>query len=340
MTDRSVISVRETLPALGDFERLPDLPFELMSLLHQVPVGRVTTYGGLARALGDIKAVRWVGEYLRHHDHDADCPCHRVVRIDGAVGLFVTGDPADKIKLLRSEGVRMVDDRVRPDEGFCEDFDCAGPLLRLRRLQEEEAACVRVTPLTTPPETIAGVDVSYVTKTRAVAAYVLLDAANLRTLWTTTLSAPATFPYIPGYLTYRELPILLSLFEEVRRQGRVADVTFVDGNGVLHPRRAGIATMFGLATQVSTIGIGKKLLCGRVDVDGMTADECRPVRLEVEVLGMAMQGASRFRPIYASPGNLIDMADVIDMTRVAWPEGRQPVPIALADRLSRKLARR
>ena len=88
---------------------IPDLPLQLRELLEQVPAGRVTTYGDLAEALGDVAAARWVGSYLLDHPHDGDCPCHRVVRRTGELGLFITGDEADKQRRLTADGVPVSD---------------------------------------------------------------------------------------------------------------------------------------------------------------------------------------------------------------------------------------
>src|SRR5690606_5346439 len=93
-------------------QRLPDLPRELMRLLEQIPVGMVTTYGDAARGLGDVRAARWVGEYLLAHPHHEGCPCHRVVRTDGSVGLYCTRSSEAKIGKLRDEGVCVSRGRV------------------------------------------------------------------------------------------------------------------------------------------------------------------------------------------------------------------------------------
>ena len=77
------------------------------------------------------------------------------------------------------------------------------------------------------------------------------------------------FPYISGYLSFRELPALLVLMESLPSHFPAAEIVFVDGNGVLHHRGAGIATHFGVLADLRTIGVGKKLLCGQVDLDGL-----------------------------------------------------------------------
>ena len=285
-----------TLPSV----EIPDLPAELHRLLDQVPAGAVTTYGDLARALGDVAAARWVGAYLAHHSHSEDCPCHRVVRQTGEIGLYVAGDPHAKAGLLGQEGIVVADGRVPLRELRFSEFGSSAPLLALRERQERLPGELRLTPLKASVRTIAGVDVSYASPASGVAAYVKLDAATGEMLWSTTVRAAVTFPYIPGYLTFRELPLHRALFEQVRGENQEADVTLVDGNGILHPRRAGSASACGVAVAARTIGIGKKLLCGSVSLDGLVPGEARPVRHQGEQIGVAMRSGTRNRPFFAS----------------------------------------
>ncbi len=280
-----------------------------------------------------------MGEYLLAHPHDETCPCHRVVRADGHLGLFISGNPDDKARRLRAEGIRLRDDRVSLDESGFDAFECGAPLQSLRDLQTELAPCVQLNSLAARPRTLAGVDVSYNTPSTATAAYVLVSVPDLRCLWSTTVTLPVRFPYIPGYLSFRELPMQLALFAQVEALGHQADVTMVDGNGRLHPRRAGSATLYGLATQSCSIGVGKSLLCGRVDLEGQLAGETRPVQNGEEVLGIALKGARRGKPIFVSPGNRIDLATAVELTWSAMDGHRLPVPIRLADRLSRETSR-
>src|SRR4051794_3523223 len=107
--------------------QLPDLPLELERLLAQIPVGRVTTYGDLADALGTRSASRWVGEYLLHHAHDDSCMCHRVVLATGDLGRFIEGTPLKQRK-LRDENVRTRSGSVDVEQlRFCE-FETTRPL--------------------------------------------------------------------------------------------------------------------------------------------------------------------------------------------------------------------
>ena len=100
---------------------------------------------------------------------------------------------------------------------------------------------------------------------------------------------------------------MLRLWRDLTASRPIADVVLIDGNGILHPRRAGIAACFGLLADVPTIGIGKSLLCGRVDVEGLRAGETRPVVDRDELIGLAVKSTDRSRPIFVSPGNHCDI---------------------------------
>ncbi|MEZ6050419.1 MAG: endonuclease V [Planctomycetaceae bacterium] len=316
---------------------VPDLHQELSQLLRLIPPGRVSTYGKLARALGDAGAARWVGEALVDHPHDETCCCHRVVRVDGDVGLYISRDSQEKIDRLKREGVIVENGRVRLAEGFFDDFDSPAPLAALRQLQENLHPSVE--PLKHVPTTVAGVDVSYVSPHEAVAGYVLLDLATLEQLWSTTVVCPVRFPYITGYLSFRELPMYAALFEKVREADRIADVLFVDGNGILHPRRAGSASCVGIISGVPTIGVGKKLLLGQVDLHDIPPAAPREIVHKGEVLGYAMTAGKSNRPFFVSPGHLTSLDDSKQLTQQVLGKTRLPLPIMLADRLSRDIAK-
>ncbi|MFG0335982.1 MAG: endonuclease V [Maioricimonas sp. JB049] len=307
-------------------------------LLAQIPRGAVTTYGDLARALGDVKAARWIGERLLDHDHGPTCPCHRVVRKDGSPGLYITGNVNEQLGLLRAEGVDVVDGKVTisfPSDRFTTDR----PLQPLQKLQHQAPRELKLTPIADEPRTLGGLDVAYVDRQTAVAAYVRLDADTLETTWEATLTLPVRFPYVSGYLSFRELPALLALADHARAENRWADLVFVDGNGVLHPRRAGIASCFGLLSTTPTIGIGKTLLCGSVDVTDMAAGEPRLVMHDEEPIGAALKSRQTSRPFFASPGNLVTLDDAIRWSRHCLTNHRLPEPIQRADRLSKQAVR-
>ena len=318
----------------------PDLEQKLRDLLCQIPRGRVTTYGALALALGDRIATRWVGHFMLHHDHGSRCPCHRVVRADGSLGLYVEGRVEAKATRLVAEGIGLEEESLDLSRWGFDRFRTDRPLERLRRVQE---ALLEKLSLAAPerlPELVGGVDVSYRNGTggsEAVAAYALVSLNGCELVWSKTIRRPVRFPYISSFLAFRELPILLDLLDLVCRAGRLAEVVLVDGSGILHPRRAGIATHLAVAAKVATVGVTKKLLCGRV---APGSAEPRDVRHEGRTIGLAFHSTPAGRKrIFVSPGNGVSVAYCRRLVPQLLRGHKLPEPLYWADRLSRKDAR-
>lgn len=314
----------------------PDLDAALHALLAQVPKGRVTTYGRLAEALGDRVAARWVGQTLLHHQHDARCACHRAVRAGGELG----GDAAAQAERLRAEGVAVVEGKVDWERyGFAE-FTGDRPLERLRAVQEEAARQVVLRPRSDMPTLVGGVDAAY-RGDEAVAAYCLVNASNGEVVYSNAIRRKARFPYITSYLSFRELPLHLELWQEAVAAGKACEVLLVDGSGMLHPRQVGIASHLGVALGVATVGVTKKLLTGKVAIEGMAAGESRPVLRDDRAVGVALRPtAGSRRPIFISPGHLVDLPFSEALVRRLLFGRRLPAPIYWADRLAGEAARR
>jgi Endonuclease V (EC 3.1.21.-) len=134
-----------------------------------------------------------------------------------------------------------------------------------------------------------------------------------------TVKGKVGFPYIPGYLFMREAPIIMKALEGVR-----FDLLLVDGHGLAHPRRSGIATVMGVLLKVPTIGIAKSRLAGEVVKEGNR----EYLSLQGERVGVKV---GRY---YYSPGNLVDLDDVLELSGKGYPE-----VLREADRLSKKLAK-
>ncbi len=324
--------MRSTLPTI------PNMVLELGRLIEQVPQGRVTTAGALAAALGNPVAARWIGHYLLHHDHDDGCFCHRVLRAGGVLGAYPQGDD-EKVRRLRADGVITVAGSVDLERYGFNDFTSDRPLEKLARFQNRVAAKVSLRPRRKLPKLLGGVDVSYCSPNEGVAAYALVEVATGELLWSTTIRRAVRFPYISSYLTFRELPLLLDLIGEVRDQDRMAPVILVDGTGILHPRRSGIACHLGVITGAPTIGVTKKLLCGKVDIAGLRSLESRPVVLDDQPIGVAIRPTEgSCRPLFVSPGNGLDLGSAERIVRAVLSGRRLPSPLYWADRLSRQKA--
>ncbi len=327
--------------ALDNALPVPDLCAELEHLLEQVPRGRVTTYGALGRALGNVGAARWIATYLLDPHVPSRLPCHRVVLRNGDVGEYFTGDSHEKARRLESEGVAVDNGRVDLAEFEFQRLTSSRPLQQLEAIQHELLSRIILKAPRAVPRFVGGLDVSYASISQAgpveaAAAYVLVDAESGKLEWSLIIRRHVRFPYIPGFLTFRELPLYLELLGEARRLDRMAEVVFVDGNGILHQRRAGIASHTGVAADVPTIGVGKSLLCGQVDLAGMQGNEARPVVYEGRTVAMALKPGPRGRPIYISPGHLMDVDSSVSLARRLLRNHRVPEPIYHAHTLSRR----
>ena len=281
-----------------------------------------------------------MGHFLLHHDHRPGCACHRVVRADGQLGQYVDGPQRAKARRLKDEGVRVRLGRVDLDRRRFDRFACGRPLQRLRLVQERLVAKVSLRPRRRIPKLVGGLDVSYPESGEGVAAYALVETDSGRLVWSTTVRRPVVFPYISTYLAFRELPLLLDAIDEARAAGRLSPVVLVDGSGVLHHRHAGIATHLGVVASLPTVGVTKKLLCGRVDLERMQPLQSRPVVHEDRLLGVALRATTGSRrPIFVSPGHRLDVAFAERLVRRLLAGHRLPEPLYWADRLSRAASR-
>ena len=141
------------------FDDLPDLPRIVRELVQSIPPGRVTTYGDIAEWLGMLSAARWVATFLKNHDHDEDCVCHRVVRRTGELGGFILQEPDAKQRLLRLEGIRIRNDSIDLGTYRFTDLTASGqhaPLKSLLEMQQTAADGYEQEVFTESPHTWRG----------------------------------------------------------------------------------------------------------------------------------------------------------------------------------------
>lgn len=208
-----------------------------------------------------------------------------------------------------------------------------GSVAHARAMQTELAKQVVVRDgFAKPLRTIAGFDVGFEddgATTRAAA--VLLDAQTLQPLQSEVARIDTVMPYVPGLLSFRELPALL---QALALLDATPDLVFVDGHGIAHPRRLGIAAHFGVVTDLPSIGVAKKILVGTGaplhDVRGAYV----PLRHKGEQIGWLLRSKPRCNPLIVSPGHRVAMASVGDMVMRYVTRYRLPEPTRLADRLA------
>jgi deoxyribonuclease V len=165
---------------------------------------------------------------------------------------------------------------------------------------------------------------------------VVLDAATLAPLASATASVELTFPYIPGYLSFRELPVLEAAWSRLSLR---PDVVIFDGHGTAHPRRFGLACHGGVVFGVPSIGCAKSLLVGEhgalAEERGATAE----VLLDGEVVGRAVRTRAGVAPVYVSPGHLMDLETAVEVVLRVTRRFREPETTRQAHRLVNEVRR-
>ena len=160
-----------------------------------------------------------------------------------------------------------------------------------------------------PPETVAGVDVGFeAANTITRAAVVVLDFPSLEPIEHAIYREPTRFPYVPGLLSFREIPAVLGAMEKLES---LPDLLLCDGQGIAHPRRLGIASHLGLLTGIPSIGVGKSRLIGSYEEPGEEKGSWTPLLDKGETIGAVVRTHSNTKPLYISPGHGIDLESAI-----------------------------
>ena len=202
-----------------------------------------------------------------------------------------------------------------------------------KRLRER----VSVVPLKKNVETIAGADISFNKFDPVVyAGVVVLRLPSLEVIEEVGVVSETRFPYVPGLLSFRETPSVLEAWAKLKTE---PDAVMFDGQGLAHPRRAGIASHVGLLIERPTLGCAKSVLVGKFDEPGEERGSWTPMLDKGETVGAALRTKTRVQPIYVSPGHLIDLAGAIQLTLRCDGGYRQPEPTRRAHLLVNALRR-
>ncbi len=195
-------------------------------------------------------------------------------------------------------------------------------------IQRRLAAQVSRTSEVNTPRFIAGVDISR-QKEQGVAtgAVVVLNYPELRLVETKVVNGKLEFPYVPGLLSFRESPLTLAACEKLTV---TPDLILVDGQGVAHPRRMGLASHLGLFLDTPTIGCAKSLLCGSYEMPGVEPGSYTEIVDRGEIIGMALRTKFGVKPIYVSIGHKIDLQSAIHWVLNCCRGYRLPEPTGLA----------
>jgi deoxyribonuclease V len=197
-------------------------------------------------------------------------------------------------------------------------------------LQKKLRSEVRLVPLAKMPTIIGGCDVSMNRFAKeGFAGFVTLDFKTLEMVDHSVIEDTIPFLYIPGLLSFREIPMLLAAWEKLKTK---PEVLFVDGVGIAHPRRLGIATHLGLVLNIPTVGCGKSILYGKYEEPAAAAGSISYMHdpKTGEIIGAALRTKDKVKPMFISPGHLITLEDSLTLVRAAIRKHRLPEPTRLA----------
>ena len=184
---------------------------------------------------------------------------------------------------------------------------------------------------------IAGVDISSSRlSAEATAAVVVLSYPELEPVEEKTVSGRIDFPYVPGLLSFREAPLITRAFEHLTV---TPHLVIVDGQGIAHPRRFGIAAHLGLILDTPTIGCAKSRLCGTCEEPAPEAGCFTGLRDGEEVIGAVVRTRRGVRPVYVSVGHKISLEQAVEWTLKCCKGFRLPEPTRLAHQLAGKRQR-
>jgi deoxyribonuclease V len=176
-----------------------------------------------------------------------------------------------------------------------------------RSLQKQ----IKICPLDRPITLVAGADLSFNRFEDTVyAGIVVISLPSLETVEEASITTTARFPYVPGLLSFREAPAILDVWEKLRCQ---PDALVLDGQGIAHPRRMGIASHLGLFVGLPTLGCAKSVLVGRYEEPPANRGAFSPMEDRGEIVGAALCTKNKVNPVYISPGHLIDLPGAIDL---------------------------
>jgi len=209
----------------------------------------------------------------------------------------------------------------------------AANIKQAREIQDTLRQLVRITPFRVKVTTVAGVDAAF-TKDKVIAAACLFHYPEIILCEETFSITRIPFPYIPGFLSFREGPAVVKALKKLQRK---PDVVLFDGQGIAHPQGLGIASHIGVVLELPTIGCAKSKLVGEYDEPGIPRGVWNPLRSGDKTIGAVIRTRKNVRPVFVSAGHMIDLKTSVTIVLKTAYRYRLPEPIRCADLLCRKI---
>lgn len=200
----------------------------------------------------------------------------------------------------------------------------------LTRQQQEMRLRVRTEPLAAEPQLIAGCDSSFPTPDTILSVFVVLKFPSLELVEKVYHYGPVEMPYVPGFLSFREAPNVIRAFARLVHR---PDIIMVDGHGIAHPRRMGIAAHLGVLLDMPTFGVAKQKLTGIFSEPGFERGQLSPLTdpKTGELIGEVIRSKNKVLPLFVSPGHRCDQATATRLTLACLRGYKLPEPTRLAD---------
>jgi len=202
-------------------------------------------------------------------------------------------------------------------------------------LQRTLAKQVKIRPFEKKIKTVAGIDCGFTKdKKNIVACIVVLSARAFENLETVYAVKRVQFPYVPGLLSFREAPICITAAEKLKT---IPDCIIVDGQGIAHPRRLGLACHLGLFFDIPTIGCAKSRLIGEFKMPAISKGSISPLKDRGEIIGSVVRTRSNVKPVFVSAGHKCRLADAVRIVLECCGRYRLPEPSRLAHQMVTRL---
>ncbi|WP_045690223.1 deoxyribonuclease V [Hymenobacter sp. AT01-02] len=199
----------------------------------------------------------------------------------------------------------------------------------LTQQQEELRTRVRLEPLSQEPRFIAGCDSSFPTPETILSVFVVLKFPSLELVEKVYQTSTVELPYIPGLLSFREAPNVLRAYQQLHQK---PDIIMVDGHGIAHPRRMGIAAHIGVMLDMPTFGVAKQKLTGVYQDPDVAKGSLSPLTDKSgDLLGEVIRSKDKVNPLFVSPGHRCDQATATRLTLACLRGYKLPEPTRLAD---------
>jgi deoxyribonuclease V len=203
---------------------------------------------------------------------------------------------------------------------------------RIQEMLRWEAAII---PLKKPPKKIAGVDAAFF-QDKVIGVACLYTYPDITFIEEADSVTKVLFPYIPGYLSFREGQAVIRAIHGLKNK---PDVIIFDGQGIAHPRGLGIATHIGVLLGIPTIGCAKSRLVGEYEEPAYKKGKWSFLRYNGKIVGAVLRTKDDVKPLFISPGHRTDLRNSIDITLTCAKKYRIPEPLRMADFISKKIKR-